>query len=168
MKYNSEDEVKQALGIDTFRSLSRDKVVRFATMMPDIDKEVQLKIVEQFPEFKAFAVDAVNTLEHEHEATLDANAESQDKVHSAYQHVRDILAGQLGRDDLNREDWRHLIDLIAESANREFEKDTENKRFLDGLFSKAAIVTGGAVLAGVVFVGGRVMLQRGLGSNLAK
>jgi len=55
----SEDEVKQELGIESWRNLSKDKVLRFAAMMPDMDTEVALKIVEHFPVFKDFALDVV-------------------------------------------------------------------------------------------------------------
>lgn len=40
MKYDSEEAVKKALGIETWRNLSKDKIVRFAAMMPDMDTEV--------------------------------------------------------------------------------------------------------------------------------
>jgi hypothetical protein len=54
MKYTDEESVKEALGITSRRNLSRQNVVKFAAMMPDMDKELAVKIVEQFPAFTKF------------------------------------------------------------------------------------------------------------------
>lgn len=41
MKYKNEMQIKKAMGIENWRNLSRDKVIRFAAMMPDMDKETK-------------------------------------------------------------------------------------------------------------------------------
>lgn len=159
MTYTSETEIMQALEIESWRNLSRDKILRFVAMMPEMDKEVAIKVIEQFPEFRKFAVDALDVLEKEHSATLTHNKASQDKVHHAFQEVRAVLANELKRDDLTAEDRLIIIRMIMETANREFEKDSENKRFLDALFGKAAIAGGAAIALGIVVLGGRVLLD---------
>jgi hypothetical protein len=40
MKYKNEIQIKKAMGIESWRNLSRDKVIRFAAMMPDMDKRL--------------------------------------------------------------------------------------------------------------------------------
>ena len=50
-RYVSEDAVKRALKIDSFRNLSKDKVMQFASMIPYMDKEVAIAIINQFPLF---------------------------------------------------------------------------------------------------------------------
>lgn len=54
MTFDSEDAVKKALAIDSWRNLSKDKLLRFVAMMPDMDKEVAVRTIEQFPQFKEF------------------------------------------------------------------------------------------------------------------
>lgn len=161
MSLNSEDEVKKALDIDSWRNLSKDKVIKFAAMMPDMSNEVRIKIIEQFPKFKELALGALKVLEKEHESTLASNAQSQTHVHNAYQDIRKMLQDELEREDLSAEDRRILIEQLMETGEKEFEKDTENKQFLDGLFNKALMGVGGLVAASLVFVGGKVVLQRG-------
>lgn len=163
MTYKSEAEIMKVLEIDTWRNLSKDKILQFVALMPEMDKEVAIKVIEQFPEFRAFAMDALNVLETEHTSSLAANKESQAEVHHAYQEVRAILASELKRDDLTVEDRRIIIDMIMETANREFAKDSENKQFLDTLFGKAALATGVAIALGIVVLGGRVL--RGDGAD---
>lgn len=63
-------------------------MIKFAAMVPDMDTEVALKIIEQFPVFKEFAMDAVNAMEKAHESKLSANTQSQENVHQAFQEIR--------------------------------------------------------------------------------
>src|SRR4051812_16001023 len=104
MKYKSEADIMRALEIDSWRNLSKNKIFQFAALVPEMDKEIALQVIQQFPEFRQFGIDALNVLEKEHTATLASNKESQAEVHSAYQEVRGILAGELQRDDLAPED----------------------------------------------------------------
>lgn len=159
MKYTNEAQIMKALGIESWRNLSKDKMVRFAAMMPNMDTEVALKIVEQFPEFKEFAKDAVNAVERAHQSTLSANNQSQEHVHRAWQEVRDVLKGELGKDDLSREEKKFLIEQIQETARMQSQKDCENKQFLDGALKKVLVGATAAVSLGVAFVGGRVMAE---------
>ena len=47
----SEQQVLQRLGIQDFRHMTKDKIMRFATMLPYMDPEVAKKALEQFPAF---------------------------------------------------------------------------------------------------------------------
>lgn len=162
----NEDEVKQKLGIESWRNLSKDKMLRFAAMMPDIDTEVALKIVEQFPAFKEFALDAVKEMEKAHESTLKSNDKSQDHVYEALREIREILKGELDREDLSWEERKFIIEQIQENGKLVFQKDTESKHFLNTILGKVAVVGLGAIALGVVFVGGKMMLEQGDGPDI--
>ena len=41
----SEDQVKKALHIDSFRNLSKDKIMEFASLIPNMDKDVAISIM---------------------------------------------------------------------------------------------------------------------------
>ena len=47
----TENEVKKALAIDSFRNISKDKIMEFVSAIPNMDKEVAVKIIEQFPSY---------------------------------------------------------------------------------------------------------------------
>lgn len=162
MTYKSEAEILKVMQIDSFRNLSKEKVLQFAALMPEMDKEVAIKVIEQFPEFRQFALDALNVLETEHTSTLDANKTSQAAVFHAFDEVRAILKNELDRDDLSAEDRMIIIDKIMETANQVFAKDSENKRFLDTIFGKTVLATGGAIVAGIVVLGGRALGENGI------
>ena len=159
MKYTTENEVRQALGIESWRNLSRANVVRFAAMMPDMDKELAIKIVDQFPAFTKFGLDALRTMERVHDKALGFNELSQNKVHDAYQDVREAIKGELKR-DLTPEERQHLIDTMMDSATKESAKDSENKQFVGDLVRTAAVLTGGALLAAIVVLGATMTVER--------
>ena len=165
MKFGDELQVKKALGIDSFRNLSRKNVMRFAAMMPDMDKEVALKIVEQFPVFKDFALDAVDAMQKAQEHTLDENRASQAQVHDAWQEVREILKGQLDGGELPWEQKKYILDLIIDTANQEALKDSENKQFLKEVAKYTLGAISAAVLLAVVFVGGKFGLEQLSGND---
>jgi len=159
MGYNNEAEIKQALGIESWRNLSKDKMIRFAAMMPDMDTEVALKIIEQFPTFKDFAVDVVDAMEKAQLATLSANTQSQEYVHRAFQDIREILKNELGKGDLSWEQRMYLIEQIQETGRQEFEMDSQNKQFLDGVLGKVIMGAGTALGAGLVLLGARMLVD---------
>lgn len=159
MKYGDEASIMRALDIDSWRNLSKDKIVKFAAMMPDMDKEVALKIIEQFPEFRLFAADSVGAMEKAHSATISANRDSQENVHKAYQDIRSILAGELKDENLTWEQKQHIYGLLMETGEKDNETHVGTQRSLGSWLKNVGTVVGLSVLAGVVFVGGRMLLE---------
>ena len=54
------DQVKQYLNITDFRHLSKDKLIEFVSAIPEMDKDVAIRIIEQFPEFTRCATSLVD------------------------------------------------------------------------------------------------------------
>jgi hypothetical protein len=42
----TEAEVKKALAIDSFRNMTKDKIMEFVSAIPNMDKDVAIKIIE--------------------------------------------------------------------------------------------------------------------------
>lgn len=161
----NEDEVKKQLGIESWRNLSKDKMLRFAAMMPDIDTEVALKIIEQFPAFKEFALETVKEMEKVHDSTLKANDKSQDLFYATLADIREILKGELTNEELTWDQRKWIIEQIQEQGKLAFQKDSENKKFLDSTLGKVLTYGAAGIVAGILLVGGRVMLERGGGTD---
>ncbi len=70
------------------------------------------------------------------------------------------LKGQLDDETLTWEEKKHVFDLLMDTAREESAKDSENKHFLKDVTKYTVAAIGGAVLLGVVFVGGRFVLER--------
>jgi hypothetical protein len=159
VRYKNEAEVKRALGIESWRNLSKDRMVRFAAMMPDMDTEVALKIVEQFPVFKDFAVGVVDVMKGAHESTLSANTQSQENFHRSLERVREILNAQLDKGEPTWDERKFIIEQIMDTLRMENEKDSENKKFLFGALKMVAAGAGAALALSVAFVGGKIMME---------
>lgn len=162
MDYTGADDVKTALGIDNWRKLSRDHVLQLVAMMPDLDKDVRLAVLKQLPELQKILVKAMTTVRKMHEATLASNDKSQENDYQGRREARASIIAQLERDDLDPETRRHLNDLLMQLSDKDAEKDSENKRYLDRWMTKATIGVAAAVVLTGVAIGGKVGLQQGV------
>lgn len=160
MKFENEKQIKDALGIDSWRNLSKEKIIKFAAMMPDMDKEVMMKIIDQFPEFRLFANDVLKNIEIAFTETMDANNENQKAIHSAFVELRRILEGQLEKDEISFEEKKYIIDKLLECIDKELQMDNENKKFLADMVNKRLTAAALVLVAAVVFVGGKVLLEK--------
>ena len=154
--YANDLEVKKALGIESWRNLSKDTFFRFLDSLPEIDRELALKLIAQVPEITKLARAALNDATKAYDAALKSNARSQEMVHEIQRQRLEILKDELGK-DLTPEERMRVLDEIKDVHSNALLKDTENKTFLSGLYDKklaAAGVTGLAFLA-FVFAAGR-------------
>lgn len=130
MTLNDEESVKKALGISSFREMSKEKMLSFAASMPEMAKDVRLKLIEQIPAFREFALDAVNAAEQTFTRTVDSNDDARDQLHDAFADVRDAITSQLAHDGISEEHRRLLTEQLIRLSQQESEKDSENKHFL--------------------------------------
>ncbi|NMB96330.1 MAG: hypothetical protein GYA02_06930 [Clostridiaceae bacterium] len=159
MKYNDEKQIMNVLGIDSWNRLSKDKVLKFAAMMPDMDKEVMFKIIDQFPEFRVFAKDVLDSMEKTHESVINANWDNQKQIHETFSELRRILENELNK-DITFEEKKYFIDKLFELCDREVKHDDKDKSFLKDIDKNSLIGAGLLLLAAVVWVGGKVFLDK--------
>ena len=138
-RYNSEEAVKHALKIDSFRNLSKDKVMQFASIIPDMDKEVAIAIINQFPVYADFGKAAIERYTEVCNRILENNKESQVEVVKRYQTILDVLAKRMEKEEISDQERQSItVDMIA-VADKIAEADLNNKKFLDRMFSKILI-----------------------------
>ena len=100
----SVEEVKNALKIDSFRNLSKDKIMEFVSLIPNMDKEVAIKIIEQYPAFAKLSESMVAQLNKMCDTALEKNEESQRLTIQAYKQILDELSNQLHMEDISKEE----------------------------------------------------------------
>lgn len=76
----TENEVKKALAIDSFRNMTKDKIMEFVSAIPNMDKEVAIKIIEQFPTYTESANNMLAQLNTMCNNAMKENGESQKEV----------------------------------------------------------------------------------------
>lgn len=151
----TEKQVLKKLDIPDFRHLSKDKVMKFASMLPNMDPEVAKKALEQFPEFANTAKEMLVDYKLILEKGMESNEKSIVSCYDASKVIIDSLQKELEDEELEFEERKYIIDKMLEVSKMMNEKDTENKKFILGLSMIA-----GAVVTGVIGVAASV-----LGSN---
>ncbi len=149
----TEAQVLKKLEIPDFRHLSKDKVMAFASMIQDMDPEVAMKAIEQFPEFAKTTKEALTDYKAVIDKAFEDDKESANQCFIIYNKIQDALSKCLEKEDLSFEEKKYYIEQMKEVANMASQKDSEGKKFkwaTIGSFGLVAlaIVGGAAALLG--------------------
>ena len=98
----TEQKVLRKLDIPDFRHLTKDKVVSFVSMLPQMDPEVAKCALEQFPAFAETSLAVVSCLKESMEAIVSGNAENMAEFNARCQDALTALEAELAREDLAR------------------------------------------------------------------
>lgn len=154
-KMLTEQKVLKKLGIEDFRHLTKDKVVKMASMLDKMDPEVAKKAIEQFPNFS-------NTMKEiltEYKISLDKALESNDECVKSYYDSCDAIISackkELEKDNLTFEQRREIIDQMILVARMKGEKDSENKKFIATLAVAGLTAIGMTAAALLTALGGK-------------
>lgn len=155
MRYTSEVEVKDALGLPDWRHLRKEHVLQLMSMLSDMDSRVALNILGQLPDIATFARVALEDVATGHDASLSSNARSMEMVHQVHMVRLELLKGELGRKELSANERRHLLNEVREVHADALARDTENKMYLSEQFDKRIMgaFASAVALAAVVFAG---------------
>ena len=125
-KIMSEEAVKKALAINSFREVSKEKIVDFISMIPNMDKEVAISIINQFPVYTDFANNVIATLKEMCDGIIASGDASQREIMAMYRQTLEAFEKNLNNDDCTpeeRQEIRQVMILIVEQASK---KDSEN------------------------------------------
>lgn len=125
----TEQKVLRKLDIPDFRHLTKDKVVSFVSMLPQMDPEVAKCALEQFPAFAETSLAVVSCLRESMEAIVSGNAENMAEFNARCQEALTALEAELAREDLTDEGRKMVIDGIMGVIGAISQKDAENKEF---------------------------------------
>jgi hypothetical protein len=153
MDIKNEDDLRKSLGIDSWRNLSKDKLLAFVSEMPNMSKEVALKAIEQFPDFRSLVVDSLTQVQAQAAHAVDVNWKSQKKVHKALADYRKALERELDRENLTTEDRFAILGLFQKAIDQESAKDSEHKAFVFGIIGTVAKVAAVGLVAAVAVLG---------------
>lgn len=134
----TESQVLKVLDIPDFRHLTKDKVMSFASMLSEMQPEVAIKALEQFPNFSSTVMQIATELKETMGKGMENNSESMKRCSDILQTIIDSLQEQVNRNDISFEERRYYIDKMLEVAEMQNSKDTENKEFIHKVFTIAA------------------------------
>lgn len=147
------DQVKEYLNISDFRHITREKLIEFVSAIPDMNSEVAIKIIEQFPEFSGFAKVLVAHYETICNSILKENGSNAQAVMNGYQHTLDMLAELAQAENLDSTERRIFADKAVEVADKMAAFDTDNKNFLAGMTKYITWFASGTLILCAVILG---------------
>ena len=96
----SEAKVLKKLDIVDFRHLTKDKVIKMASMLDKMDPEVAKKALEQFPEFANTTKEMLTEYKVSLDKGLESNNESVKAVYDTYNAIITSLQKKLENENL--------------------------------------------------------------------
>lgn len=155
----SEAKVLKKLDIADFRHLTKDKVIKMASMLDKMDPEVAKKALEQFPEFANTTKEMLSEYKESLDKGLESNNESVKAVYDTYNAIIASLQKELANENLTFEQKKYIIEQMKDVAEKVDKKDTENKRFIASMATLATIVVGGTVAVLASVLGGNTQIE---------
>lgn len=147
----TEKAVLDKLGISSFRELSKENVIEFATMIPFMDKEVALKTIEQIPNFANLCVTGLTDLKDIGVESLKSNSKELEMFKETCDREISILESIL-EEEMPISDKLQILDKIADvkyELSAQIEKSQQFK--LNIFHTTVKAVTGVVVVvAGVL------------------
>lgn len=153
-KLMSEEEVKNALDITDFRSLSKEKVIEFVSIIPKVDKEVAMSIINQIPNYLEMAKEMVNGMIHLCDESLQDAKSGKKDVIETYRVVLETLKERLKDETLTVSEKNKITDdMIAVAEKIDIVNDKHNAHIKDVLVGTGKAVLGVAVICVAIFGG---------------
>lgn len=160
-KKMDEQTVLNKLGIKDFRHLSKDNVMEFVSMIPDMDPDVAKAAINQFPEFAKTIKSIMSDYKQEIDSALESNDKSMKACHEAAKLILNSLDKILDNDNLTHEEEMEIAEKMIEVQKLVNDKDTQNKKFIIGMTCIASAVTIIAVGTVSTLLGGKIQLPKG-------
>ena len=147
------DQVKEYLNIPDFRSITKDKLIEFVSAIPNMDKDVAIKTIEQFPEFSGYAKVLVAHYDTMCVSILKENGSSVQAVMDGYRQTLNTLGKMATAEDLDPADKRFFAEKMVEVADKMAALDANNKNFLAGMTKYITWFVGGTMIVCATVLG---------------
>lgn len=113
----SEIEVLDEIGAKDFRSIKKDQIIEFASSIHQMPKEVAIKCIEQFPEFRKNSNEVLTTLRGIFNDVADNNKDLTSKEIDACNKILDHLGEELHKPFISSKQKKYIIEQMVEVAH---------------------------------------------------
>lgn len=152
-KLLSEADVLNKLGATDFRSINKNQLIEFVTSIPEMDKEVAMKCIEQFPEFKEQSTTIIKELYKQYDSVADSHKAGRAKAMDAYQGILNDLSKELEKSEISKEEKQELIATMVDVADKIAELQRDSDYFLEKVLHWGSGVAMFAIAAGAAILG---------------
>ncbi|MDF7663572.1 hypothetical protein PT282_02655 [Bifidobacterium sp. ESL0763] len=156
----TEKEVLQLLDIPDFRHMSKDKIMTFASAIPNMDPSVALTALKQFPDFAKTSVSLMTDAKEVFAQVLGDASKSDDAYYRACDMVVENIEAALADGKITRKERSELIDKMMNVLQMMSEKNTENKQFIGKIAQLTAAIAIAGISAAAMVLGVNVNLNQ--------
>ncbi len=151
----TEQKVLKKLEIEDFRHLTKDKIVKMASMLDKMDPEVAKKAIEQFPNFSNTMKEILTEYKMSLDKALNSNDESVKSYYDSCDAIISTCQKELEKDNLTFEQRREIVEQMIIVARMKGDKDFENKKFIATLAIAGLTAIGMTAAALLTALGGK-------------
>lgn len=150
----TEQDVLRQIGAQDFRSIKKEQLIEFVSSIPNMPKEVAIKCIEQFPEFRQSATEMIGQLSNMCESLIADNKDSRDKAIMSYQVILEEMRLYLeAHPRLRHKKRQEITDKMIEVADRIATINDKNMEHQKGLLRTVASVAAFALAVGGAILG---------------
>ena len=151
--YMTEEDVKKALDITDFRSVSKEKIMDFVSIITNVDQEVDISIINQFPNYKDMAKDMVSGLMNLCDLALnDAKAGKKDVIES-YKIVLETLKEELNDGKITSKERKKINEQMISIAKKIDNVNDKHNAYVKDILMKVGGTIAGALVVGAAILG---------------
>ena len=158
----TEEKVMEMLNISSFKDFPKEKFKDFIALFPQMDPEIQMKALEQFPELISSAKDYLSVLKENTNEVLRSGEKISEMVCNACQKEIDCLNEMLNKEQLSREEKKDIFEAIFKIQQRLFEESDKHRRFADDLHKRTIEAGFATIVLAAVAIGVKAVGPRGL------
>lgn len=155
----TEQQVLNQLNIPSFRHITKDKVMTFASMLQNMEPEVAKKALEQFPEFAKMTLEVMREYKVVFDKALEDNAASVKQCYDIYSVVLETLKNCVEKEDLPFDEKKYYLEKMMEITKMAESKDMDNKKFNWKIVSAGAVAVIAVVGIGASILGGNTNIK---------
>jgi len=150
MIYQTENQIKMILGINTWRNLLNDKLTRFTEMMPDIEPDVLVKLLGQLPQFWLLAR---TTLDHLEKLSSSAQQPIEPVI---LRDLRKAINYELRVEQTDLGEQQNLSETVVRKLTAMIVMCEEDQAYLNQLLRNDFFSVRTKIIAALSYVGGRL------------
>lgn len=152
-KLMNEEEVKKELGVQDFRSITKDKLMQFVSIIPKLDRELAIKIIEQFPSYADMATCMVGNLIDLCNNALENSKITEKEAIEAYKYCLETIRSEIESGELTPEEKEKYNKQMIDVADKISEIDVRNKKWLESVIKYGSSVLGVTLVVGAAILG---------------
>lgn len=148
--------------VNSLKKLASTNFARFAIQVQHASAEAQMKIIEQLPEFRKLATEAIEKISKAYESTLNSTQQSEEHVHQGIREWRGALLAMLEDPSLSLDDKFRITAQISETVKAHRAVLAEGNKVKAALYATAVVGIVGVVgIVVVAITGGKFGIDQG-------